>query len=792
MSCDCQNKQCNYPKQNINHLKNGFVLFQKVNNCGGNSSVSDKIIEITEDNINTLENIYLETINNITVLHITMYSSYIYFINFLNINTKINYVVPHYLLEDIDNSDNYVFKLQIKNNNSFKYLNIDNDLNKFDNFETFNNTEISGSFYKISNNEVVEINTYKPLNTIKLYSTTNAGKFANNLKVIEPINTKNIQDITITTNKFYYVEDYGNNTTIKFNFVTSDIDKTYNNKYDLLINCVGENNDNFIFNNIMIDWVNDTPIYQINKLLRICIEYIGDDKYIGYYFKNNNDVIEKLYSDVELTKEEIALLNTANENTEVEIGKLDNKINDVKDTVDTHTTNIVSLSTTIRELNNKNKAYGPYEDKTVNEIKTNLQNDGLLVPSLTICVKENNKYVEYWYQIVEGNTISFEHINTGLTVFADRDSSFDIDGYEAYVSGDSVYYLKINNTNKEVFEYDKNLQIYTPISYDYEKSGIGYDFVKKNNGSTTDTNDEDINTLRNLIDDNTTNIETNSNNISNLQRELSYAKGDLYRISEATKDYGPYDNQTIEDVEQILSSEHLLSPGKTVCVIENNQYVEYQYQLDFEPTTIYFLDGLMGQNIVAERNSNYDEEGYKAYRGNGRTYFIKISDNQIYNSDYELVSASYDYALSRYKFVKKNNSSNIDSSNLETLINNVTLLNNKLNKLENGYKVENYTIGDTHDTINNTLTIILSDFPKKLNDRSFESEDIIKILNITTGETIHKFYDGKPTYSFECTFITKVDMDTGAIYYPAIVYSNDVPIRMTDKLVIEVNLPKMY
>lgn len=626
MSCDCQNKQCNYPKQNINHLKNGFVLFQKVNNCGGNSSVSDKIIEITEDNINTLENIYLETINNITVLHITMYSSYIYFINFLNINTKINYIVPHYLLEDIDNSDNYVFKLQIKNNDAFKYLNIDNDLNKFDNFETFNNTEISGSFYKISNGEVVEINTYKPLNTVKLYSTSNTGKFANNLKVIEPINTKNIQDITITTNKFYYVEDYGNNTTIKFNFVTSDVDKTYNNKYDLLINCVGENNDNFIFNNIMIDWVNDKPLYQINKLLRICIEYIGDDKYIGYYFKNNNDVIEKLYFDVESIQEEISLLNAANENAETEIGKLDNKINDVKDTVDVHTTN----------------------------------------------------------------------------------------------------------------------------------------------------------------------IETNSNNISNLQRELGYAKNGLSRISEATKDYGPYDNQTIEDVEQILSSNKRLSPGKTVCVIENNQYVEYQYQLDFEPTTIYFLDGIRGENIVAERDSSYDEEGYKAYRLDVRTYFIKISDNQVYNSDYEFVSASYNYALSRYKFVKKNNSSNIDSSNLETLINNVTLLNNKLNKLENGYKVENYTIGDDNDIIKNTLTIILSEFPKKLNDRSFTSEDIIKILNITTGETIHKFYDGKPTYTFKCTFITKVDRDTGTTYYPAIVYSKDVAIRMTDKLVIEVNLPKMY
>ena len=71
MNCNCQNNKHNYPKQNINHLKNGFVLFQKINNCGGNNNISDKIIEITEDNIEVLENIYLETINDMNILHIS-------------------------------------------------------------------------------------------------------------------------------------------------------------------------------------------------------------------------------------------------------------------------------------------------------------------------------------------------------------------------------------------------------------------------------------------------------------------------------------------------------------------------------------------------------------------------------------------------------------------------------------------------------------------------------------------------------------------------------------------------
>lgn len=134
-------------------------------------------------------------------------------------------------------------------------------------------------------------------------------------------------------------------------------------------------------------------------------------------------------------------------------------------------------------LKNKNsnidRDYGPYENKTLEEIAEELK-DTLQIGK-TIGVIESGKVVEYWWQ-AKGEWIKFTS-KSGSEIECERDQEQDRDGYIAWVNygkyGFPEYYYT-KEGSPEVFTY-RNVIGDFPITADsYETINT---FVKKGGGS---------------------------------------------------------------------------------------------------------------------------------------------------------------------------------------------------------------------------------------------------------------------------------------------------------------------
>lgn len=132
-------------------------------------------------------------------------------------------------------------------------------------------------------------------------------------------------------------------------------------------------------------------------------------------------------------------------------------------------------------LKNKNsnidRDYGPYENKTLEEIAEELK-DTLQIGK-TIGVLESGKVVEYWWQN-KVNNIKFI-VASGSEIECERDHEQDRDGYIAWVIYNKYglpqyYYTK--EGSPEVFMYRQVIGDF-PITADSYETIIIYGFVKK-------------------------------------------------------------------------------------------------------------------------------------------------------------------------------------------------------------------------------------------------------------------------------------------------------------------------
>lgn len=136
-------------------------------------------------------------------------------------------------------------------------------------------------------------------------------------------------------------------------------------------------------------------------------------------------------------------------------------------------------------LKNKNsnidRDYGPYENKTLEEIAEELK-DTLQIGK-TIGVIESGKVVEYWWQN-KVNNIKFI-VASDSEIECERDHEQDRDGYIAWVNYNKYgfpqyYYTK--EGSPEVFQY-RNVIGDFPITADSYETIIIDEFVKKVGGS---------------------------------------------------------------------------------------------------------------------------------------------------------------------------------------------------------------------------------------------------------------------------------------------------------------------
>lgn len=299
-------------------------------------------------------------------------------------------------------------------------------------------------------------------------------------------------------------------------------------------------------------------------------------------------------------------------------------------------------------LKNKNsnidRDYGPYENKTLEEIAEELK-DTLQIGK-TIGVIESGKVVEYWWQ-AKGEWIKFTS-KSGSEIECERDQEQDRDGYIAWVSYDRYglpedFYTK--EGSPEVFNYHQVIGDFSITADSYETINT---FVKKGGGSEEGSK---------IIVDSELSL-TSTNPIQNQAVANALAgKADSSTVSGIDTRVGTLettitskaDNSAVEALQTAVegintsipmvvvpndNDKYYISPNQ-YCILENNQVAQFD-------TVITKKVGGTETGVVNHymiRFTNYS--GYVAFKdwelqwagGNepewekGKTYEVSIIDN---------------------------------------------------------------------------------------------------------------------------------------------------------------------
>lgn len=128
--------------------------------------------------------------------------------------------------------------------------------------------------------------------------------------------------------------------------------------------------------------------------------------------------------------------------------------------------------------------------------------------------------------------------------------------------------------------------------------------------------------------------------------------------SNIDRDYGPYENKTLEEIAEELKD--TLQIGKTIGVIESGKVVEYWWQNKVD--NIKFIVA-SGSEIECERDHGQDRDGYIAwvyYYGKyefPEYYYTKEGSPEVFTyrnaiGDFPIAANSYE-TITIYEFVKK-------------------------------------------------------------------------------------------------------------------------------------------
>lgn len=128
--------------------------------------------------------------------------------------------------------------------------------------------------------------------------------------------------------------------------------------------------------------------------------------------------------------------------------------------------------------------------------------------------------------------------------------------------------------------------------------------------------------------------------------------------SNIDRDYGPYENKTLEEIAEELKD--TLQIGKTIGVIESGKVVEYWWQN--KENSIKFISNGSGDEIECERCHEQDRDGYIAWVNYGKygfseCFYTKEDSPEVFYyrefiGDFPIASDSYETIIID-EFVKK-------------------------------------------------------------------------------------------------------------------------------------------
>lgn len=300
-------------------------------------------------------------------------------------------------------------------------------------------------------------------------------------------------------------------------------------------------------------------------------------------------------------------------------------------------------------LKNKNsnidRDYGPYENKTLEEIAEELK-DTLQIGK-TIGVIESGKVVEYWWQN-KVNNIKFI-VASGSEIECERDHEQDRDGYIAWViyskQGFPQYYYT-KEGSPEVFQYSNVIGDFPIAANSYETIIID-EFVKKVGGSEevseivvdSELSLTSTNPIQNQVVANALGEKADSSTVSGIDSRVSTLEGTI--TSKADKSAVEALQTAVENINTSIPMVVVNGNEQGDYYIKSNEYsilagnfTEYhiwKYCPDTEGVVNhYMIRFTYGQEVVSVYFTDWELQwagGNEPEWEKGKTYEVSIIDN---------------------------------------------------------------------------------------------------------------------------------------------------------------------